>query len=136
MMSDSELLTKLGKHGVMMSDGHFVYTSGLHGKTYLNKDALYPHTTDTLAFCMKLAHRFISAVEQNFRPEVVIAPAIGGVILSQWVAYCLSQLTQREVLSAYAEKTFDGKGFVIQRGYEKLLPRKNVLVVEDVLTTG
>ena len=136
MISDGEMLALVKKHGVMMTDGHFVYTSGLHGKTYINKDALYPHTNETLAFCMKLAHRFISAVEQNLRPDVVIAPAIGGVILSQWIAYCLSQLTQIEVLSAYAEKTSDGKGFVIQRGYEKLLPRKNVLVVEDVLTTG
>jgi orotate phosphoribosyltransferase len=37
-------------------------------------------------------------------------------------------------LAVYAEK--DGDQFVIKRGYEKLIPGKNVLIVEDILTTG
>jgi orotate phosphoribosyltransferase len=39
------------------------------------------------------------------------------------------------VLGVYAEKTVEG-GFVIKRGYEKIVAGKKVLVVEDVLTTG
>ena len=46
----------------------------------------------------------------------------------------LSQLTNRDVLAVYAEK--DGDQFTIKRGYEKLIPGKNVLIVEDILTTG
>ena len=34
----------------------------------------------------------------------------------------------------YADK--DGDNFVIKRGYDKLIAGKNILVVEDVLTTG
>jgi orotate phosphoribosyltransferase len=66
--------------------------------------------------------------------QVVIAPAIGGVILMTWTARHLSELTDREVLGVYAEK--DGDGFVIKRGYDKIVAGKNVLVVEDLLTTG
>lgn len=68
--------------------------------------------------------------------HVVIAPAIGGVILSQWTAHHLSEMNGREVLAVYAEKSASGDTFVIKRGYDKLIPGKNVLVVEDVLTTG
>jgi orotate phosphoribosyltransferase len=66
----------------------------------------------------------------------VIAPAIGGVILSQWVAYYLTGISSHEVLGVYAEKSPDGDGFVIKRGYDKLIAEKKVLVVEDILTTG
>ena len=68
--------------------------------------------------------------------QVVIAPAIGGVILSQWVAHHLTELTGTEVLGVYAEKTGDGDAFDIRRGYAELVNGKKVLVVEDVLTTG
>ena len=82
---------------------------------------------------------------------MVIAPAIGGVKLSDRVAEHLSEMTNREVLAIYAEKEVvaipDPEGhdrpcfaetgnFVIKRGYDKLIAGKNVLVVEDVLTTG
>ncbi len=81
--------------------------------------------------CKEIAERFCS-----FYAEAVVAPAIGGVILSQWVAYYLSKIVGHEVLSLYAEKTEDAPVFVIKRGYEKIIPRKRILLVEDVLTTG
>jgi len=68
--------------------------------------------------------------------EVVIAPAIGGVILSQWIAYHLSEITGREVFGVYAEKAEIGDTFFIRRGYDKFVAGKRVLVAEDVLNTG
>lgn len=68
--------------------------------------------------------------------EVVIAPAIGGVILSQWTAHHLTEMNGHEVFGVYAEKSEGGDAFVIKRDYDKLIAGKNVLVVEDVLTTG
>ena len=64
----------------------------------------------------------------------MIGPATGGIILSQWVAYHLSELEGRDVYSTYADK--DGEGFVIKRGYDELIKGKNVIVVEDLVTTG
>ena len=54
--------------------------------------------------------------------------------MSQWVAYHLSELEGREVYSVYSDK--DGDGFVIKRGYNELIKGKNILVVEDLVTTG
>lgn len=121
----------------MYSENHtvrrcnIVYTSGKHGTAYVNKDAVYPHTKETSELCRAIAERFA-----DDDVEVVIAPAIGGVILSQWTAYHLSEITGREVFSVYAEKAESGDAFIIKRGYDKIVAGKNVLVVEDVLTTG
>jgi len=111
--------------------GHFVLTSLLHAKIYINKDAVYMHPMKVYPLCRYIAKQFV-----DDGIEVVIAPAMGGVILSQWVAYHLSKMTRRDVLAVYAEKDEAIKGFVIKRGYDKAIKGKKVLVVEDVLTTG
>lgn len=130
-MKEQQVLELLGKVGAVIKDSHIVYTSGKHGTAYVNKDAVYPHTKETSELCRAIAQQF---AEDGV--DVVIAPAIGGVILSQWTAHHLSGITGREVFGLYAEKTENGDGFVIKRGYDKLVAGKNVLVVEDVLTTG
>ena len=119
----------LSSVGAVITDSHIVYKSGKHGSVYVNKDAVYAHTAKTSRLCIDIALLF---ADEDV--DVVVAPAIGGVILSQWIAYHLSSMRGSEVLSVYAEKFEDT--FVIKRGYDKLLSGKNVLVVEDVLTTG
>jgi len=130
-MNEQEVMRILGKVGAVITDSHIVYTSGKHGTTYFNKDAIYPHTKETSNLCRAIAEHFA-----NDGVEVVIAPAIGGVILSQWTAHHLSKITGREVFGVYAEKAKGEDAFIIKRGYDKIVARKNVLVVEDVLTTG
>lgn len=131
--NEQEVLRILSRVGAVIKDSHVVYTSGLHGSGYVNKDAIYPHTRDTSRLCLAIAEHFI-----NDGVDVVIAPAVGGVSLEQWVADHLTSLTGIEVLGVYADKvTVDGKdSFVIKRNYDKLIDHKHVLVVEDVLTTG
>jgi len=109
--------------------GHFVLRSSLHAKEYVNKDALYMHPEKMYWLCRVMAKRW---TKDNI--EVVVAPAVGGVILSQWVAYHLQKITRKTVLSVYADK--DGKEFVLKRGYDKVIKGKRVLVVEDIVTTG
>jgi orotate phosphoribosyltransferase len=109
--------------------GHFVLTSGRHAKEYVNKDALYPHIAETSQLCGCLAEF------AGLSTQVVAAPAIGGVILSQWVAYHLGAILEREILAVYAEPGPDDT-LVFKRGYDQLIPGKDVFVVEDVLTTG
>ncbi len=130
-MNEQQVLEILGKVNAVITDSHIVYTSGRHGSAYVNKDAIYPHTGDTSRLCQAIAQEYV-----NDGIEVVIAPAIGGVILSQWTAHHLGELMATEVLSLYAEKSEDGHSFVIKRGYDRLIKGKRVLVVEDVLTTG
>lgn len=126
---EEPILRVLESVGAMITDSHVIYESGLHGRAYVNKDALFAHVGTTSSLCKEIARRF-----RNEGVEAVIGPAIGGVILSQWVAHHLSHQNAREVISAYAEK--HGDDFVIKRGYDKLIDGRRVLVVEDVITTG
>lgn len=134
-LSEKDALQLLFDAGAVLTDSHFVYTSGKHGTAYVNKDAVYPHTQITSSLCRAIAEQFV-----DDSVEAVIAPAVGGVILSQWVAYHLERITScvtgREVFGVYAEKAESGDTFIIKRGYDKFVAGKNVLVVEDVLTTG
>ncbi|MCX6813731.1 MAG: phosphoribosyltransferase family protein [Candidatus Azambacteria bacterium] len=136
-MDDQKVLQILGKVGAVITNSHVVYPSGKHGTTYVNKDTLYAHPLETSKLCREMALRWLEEGESSNRSvDVVIAPAIGGVILSQWTAYHLSEITGREIFGVYAEKVENGDAFVIKRGYDKIVAGKNVLVVKDVLTIG
>ncbi len=129
-MDQKEILSIFKKVGAVITNDHFIYTSGNHGATYVNKDALYPHTRIISALARLIAEHF-----KTYRAETVIGPAVGGVILAQWTAHHLTELTRSEVAGVYADKTSDS-GFIIQRGYDILCKERRVLVVEDIVTTG
>lgn len=130
MQNPDKVLKLFQKYNALILNTHVVYTSGKHGSTYINKDALYPHTKAISKLCKILAERFAKD-----GVEIVIAPAVGGVILSQWTAHHLSNVYKKEVLGTYADKGDNGS-FVIKRGYNNFIPGKRVLVLEDNLTTG
>lgn len=127
---NNEVIEMLKKSGGVIIDSHIVYTSGKHGSVYINKDALYPHTE----FTSRIGELF---AEQNkdIDIDVVAAPALGGIILETWTAYHLSKLKGKEILGIYTEKDAE-KNQVFTRGYDKLVAGKNVLVIEDLTTTG
>lgn len=127
---NNEVIEMLKKAGAVITDSHLVYTSGKHGRVYINKDALYPHTE----FSSRVGELFAQS-HKDINIDVVSAPALGGIILSQWTAYHLSKLKGKEILGVYTEKDAE-KNQVFTRGYDKLVTGKNVLVVEDLTTTG
>ncbi len=126
----SDVISILKKIGAVLTDDHFVYTSGKHGEVYINKDALYPHTQETSQVC-----RLMAEAHAGKGVEVVVGPALGGIILSTWTANHLSEIEGREVLGVYTDKD-EQKNQVFTRGYDKLITGKKVLVVEDITNTG
>ncbi len=127
---EEKIVKILKSVGAILTDDHFVLTSGKHTDTYVNKDALYPHTIATSKVCKMMALRC-----EKLDIDTVVAPALGGIILSQWTAFHLSKLKKKEIFGVYAEKTKDS-GFVFSRGYDKLITGKKVLVLEDTAVTG
>ncbi len=125
----NDLLSLLEEVEAVMSNDHFVGTSGAHIDTYINKDALYPHIDKV----SEVGKMFAEALSE-YDIDVIAGPALGGIILSQWSAAKLSDLKKKNILSVYAEKK-DG-GLKLTRGYDKVVAGKNVAVVEDLTTTG
>jgi len=126
----NEVLNILKKAGAALSNDHFVGVSGLHFDTYINKDALIMHPLEVYKIGKLFAEKY-----KNDEIDVVVAPALGGIIFAQWTAYHLSLLTNKEVLAIYTEKTSD-KDQVFTRGYDAQVFGKRVLVLEDVISTG
>ncbi|MEK7613793.1 MAG: phosphoribosyltransferase family protein [Patescibacteria group bacterium] len=124
-----DALTLLKEAGAIL-EGHFVGVSGRHLSVYVNKDAFLPHT----AIVSELA-RMMAESNKQHNIDIVVGPAVGGIPLSTWTAHHLSKLLGREVLSVFTEKTPEG-GQMFKRGYDQLVSGKNVLAVEDTVTTG
>lgn len=125
------VLAILERVGAIIINSHIVYTSGQHGSSYVNKDALYAHPQEMSLVCRHLAERFVGS-----NIQVVAGQTVSGALLAQWVAYHLGILTRQELVAVYAEEQGVIGQRVFRRGFGGLLANKRVLVVEDVLTTG
>ena len=105
-------------------EGHFVLSSGLHSSKYIQCAKLlsYPHLADKI--CRSLANK----IKNNFgKIDVILAPAMGGII----IGYEIGKLLKKETI--FCERV-NGK-FVLRRGF-KIQKGFNVLIIEDVITTG
>lgn len=102
--------------------GHFVGTSGKHLSVYVAKDRGTRLTSVSSELCLGIAEIF---ADEDI--EAVVAPAVGGIALSQWTAYHLSQLRpgRPEVIALYSEH--DDK--VIAEGGEG---GKNLGMIEEI----
>jgi orotate phosphoribosyltransferase len=133
-MYSQDILPILHEVGAIITNSHLVLTSGRHTSAYVNKDALYMHPQATSACCQRIADHAAA-----LQVDAVVGPALGGILLAQWVAYHLNtRRTAGETLALYAEKEGNGaqKRLFFGRGYGSLVAERNVLVVEDVLVTG
>lgn len=136
-MKKKSVIEILKQAGAILTNDHFVYTSGKHGSVYINKDFLYPHVMMVSEVGKMFAEKF-----KNKKVDVVAAPAVGGTVLSTWTAYHLSKMKGKPVMSVYTEKdkgTTAGAAEseqIFRRGYDTFVKGKNVLVLEDLTTTG
>lgn len=126
----TDIVTLLKSLEAVYTDDHFVYTSGMHGEVYINKDALYPHPE-----AVSQVGEMFAQLAVGLEVDTVAAPALGGIILSTWTAYHLSKMKGKEIYGVYAEKMAD-KSMAFTRGYDGLIRGKKVLVIEDLTTTG
>lgn len=122
-----EILKEVG--GITV-DSHIVLTTGRHSDKYINLDNLMPHTEKFSLMGELFAEKF-----KDVAIDMVAGPAVGGIILSQWVAFHLSKLKGKEIQAVFTEKDAQ-KNQILERGFEKLVKGKKILVVEDFTTTG
>src|SRR6266567_1917244 len=89
----------LEKADAIFDNSHFVFTSGKHAPRYLNKMALFVHPLLASSMGELFAEKY-----KNADVEVVVTPALGGIVLAQWTAYHLSKFKNHEILAIYTEK--------------------------------
>lgn len=125
-----DVIKILKKVGAILTNDHFVLTSGRHTASYINPDKILPHPFVNSQFGELIAKKY-----QNKDIEIVVGPAYGGIIFSQWVAYHLGKLKNKKILGIFTEKTPD-KHQLLERGFDSVIKDKNILIVEDITATG
>lgn len=106
-------------------EGHFVLSSGLHSRTYLQCARVLMDTRRASRLAEALAEKIKANCDNEI--DAVVAPAMGGLIIGHEVARALN------VPSMFLERV-DGT-FALRRGFH-LADTKRVVMVEDIVTTG
>ena len=123
MLTDNETRDLLKETEALM-EGHFILSSGLRSDKYVQCAKLLMHPQKAETICRSLADKIKSS---KIVFDIVVSPAIGGILAGYEVARHLA------VPTFFTERV-NGK-FTFRRGFQ-LDKYKNVLIVEDVITTG
>ena len=121
-MSNSDQVLDIFRQTGALLQGHFILTSGRHSATYFQCAKVLKHPELLQRFSNEIVHHF-----RNLAIDLVISPAVGGIVLGTEVG------RQLNVQTIFAER--EGGAMILRRGFE-IKGGNNVLVVEDVITTG
>ena len=123
MLSHKKSLNILKKTNALI-EGHFILSSGLHSPKYIQCAKLlsFPHIANKI--CLSLAKK----IKKEFKNiNIILAPAMGGIV----IGYEIGRLLKKETI--FCERV-SGK-FKLRRGFF-IKKDSNVLIIEDVITTG
>ena len=123
MLSLEESL-KILKETKALIEGHFILSSGLHSPKYVQCAQLMSKPSQAAQICQSLAKKI--KIEYN-NIDLILSPAMGGIV----VGYEIGKLLGVETI--FSERV-NGK-FQLRRDF-KIKQNTNVLIVEDVITTG
>ena len=123
MLSYKESLKILRETNALL-EGHFILSSGLHSNQYVQCAKLLSHPKQAKIICASLSEK----ITNNFSNiDIILSPALGGIIVGYEVG------RQLDIKTIFAERT-DGE-LILRRGFN-ISRNSNVLIVEDVITTG
>lgn len=106
----------------VLQTGHFRLTSGRHSDKYMQCARVFEDPKYAMVVCEDIAN-----VYRDQQIDVVVGPAVGGIIITYEVA------RQLGVLNVFAER--ENGALTFRRGFS-IQPGARVLVVEDTITTG
>lgn len=125
-MRSEEVLALLEELGAIET-GHFVLSSGMHSSTYVQKFRALEVPSVAKELGSRLAALVTDELLDGRHVDVVLSPAVGGMLLGFMTAAALG------ARFIFAER--EGAGFKLRRGFA-VEEGEGVLVVDDVTTTG
>jgi orotate phosphoribosyltransferase len=122
-LNQKQVLEIFKQSGALL-EGHFRLSSGLHSDRYLQCALVLQYPAQAEALGSALAAELVELAPP---PDLVIAPALGGVVVAHEVARAL------RTRALFAER--EGGTLTLRRGFQ-IQPGERCFVVEDVVTTG
>ncbi|MET4074774.1 orotate phosphoribosyltransferase [Hymenobacter sp. UYCo722] len=122
---DAATLEYLLRQEDALLSGHFRLSSGLHSDTYVQCARFLRRPDLAAPAAAALAVQLEAA---GLKPDVVVGPAMGGVVIGYELA------RQLRVPGIFTERDADGK-MILRRGFT-IEPGEKVVIAEDVVTTG
>lgn len=123
-MTDDDVLAEFRASGALL-EGHFVLSSGRHSAQYLQCARVLMNAARGARLAEALTARIPDEVRN--RVDVVVSPAMGGIIIGHEIGRALG------VDALFLERPVGV--FHLRRGF-RIEPGQKVLMVEDVVTTG
>ena len=105
-------------------EGHFILSSGLHSKQYVQCAKLLSYPNKAKLICESLSKKIKNKFNQI---DIILSPAIGGIVIGYEIGRQLS------IETIFAERV---EGHLILRRGFKILRNAKVLIVENGITTG
>lgn len=134
-------MERFEKMGAILRDDHFVLASGSHSRNYFDAKVLFEFAKTTNK---ELATEIGGDILERFKGieiDLVIGPATGGNILARWITDVLNLRPANvgfEKVPLVTKKVENGgeTSFVFESSEPQFVSGSNILVVEDVVTTG
>jgi orotate phosphoribosyltransferase len=124
-----EKIIELLRESNAMLEGHFLLSSGRHSDKYFQCAKLLQYPDKAQTALKPVAEKIGEDIKSGkIRVDIVAGPAMGGIIAAWEVARQL-------LLPAIFTERDETGAMTLRRGFE-LQPGQNVLIVEDVVTTG
>ena len=123
MLSYKKSLAVLKKTNALL-EGHFILSSGLHSNRYIQCAKLLSFPNISKKICQSLSKKIKKKIKKI---DLILSPAMGGII----IGYEIGKILNKETIFCERVK----KKFILRRGF-KINKNSNVLIVEDVITTG
>ncbi|MCL2758933.1 MAG: orotate phosphoribosyltransferase [Treponema sp.] len=124
----------LRESGAML-EGHFLLSSGRHSNRYFQCAKLLQYPDKAKAALESAAENIYKDIKAGkLNIDVVTGPAMGGIVAAWEMARQLSILLGKSIPAIFTERDENGQ-MTLRRGFELSLGQ-NVLIVEDVITTG
>jgi len=124
-----ERVIELLRESEAMLEGHFLLSSGRHSDKYFQCAKLLQYPDKAREALEPSVAKIREDIKSGkLKIDIVVGPAMGGIIAAWEVARQLS------LPAIFTERGDDGV-MTLRRGFE-LKATDNVLIVEDVITTG
>ena len=124
-----EKITELLRESGAMLEGHFLLSSGRHSDRYFQCAKLLQYPDKARAALEQAVLKISEDIKNGkIKVDIVAGPAMGGIIAAWEIGRQLS------LPAIFTERDESGV-MTLRRGFE-IAPAQNVLIVEDVVTTG